>query len=100
MVAILVAALIPTSTIFAQSTPPSGPDIDVGPLLLAIVAVIILLAIPAVYFFWNKKRNPSRSLLMVSTDEQARALVKQAALHVGYNAITVYRYEDALDKLR
>src|SRR5207249_775680 len=42
----------------------------------------------------------TRSVLMVSTDEAARRLVKTAARRAGYNAITVYRYEDAIDRVR
>ena len=97
---LLIALLYPTQNTLAQSISPDSSTAKFVPLVLAIVVIAILFAISGGYFLWNSKRNPNRSLLMVSTDDEARMLVKSAAHRVGYNAVTVYRYEDALERLR
>ena len=81
------------------NAPPAGaPDIS---LILAILAAtVVVIALPFGYLLLRKNDKSTRSLLLVSTDEEAQAMVVAAAKRTGYRAITVYRYEDALDKLR
>jgi CheY-like chemotaxis protein len=101
IVLVMMLLVLPTSRLNAQAPHQiTNTEPNLGILLLIIVVVIMLLAIPTAYYLWDRRRNPTRSLLMVSTDEEARSLVKKAARKVGYNAVTVYRYEDALDRLR
>jgi CheY-like chemotaxis protein len=60
----------------------------------------VILALPTGYLLFSRAPRKTRSLLLVSTDEEARKLVASAAKRVGYATVSVYRYEDALDKLR
>jgi CheY-like chemotaxis protein len=64
------------------------------------LSTIVILALPAGYLLFSRAPRKARSLLLVSTDEEARKLVISAARRVGYATVSVYRYEDALDKLR
>ncbi len=75
-------------------------DVGLQVLLLIILSIIVILALPAGYLLFSRSPRKTRSLLLVSTDEEARKLVIRAAKRVGYVTISVYRYEDALDKLR
>ena len=68
--------------------------------VLIVVLAVVVLALPIGYFLLNKPRKSARSLLMVSTDTDAQRLISNAARRVGFQAIMVYRYEDALEKLR
>jgi len=73
---------------------------DIGLVLALVAALVVVLALPIGYLLLRKKDKFSRSLLLVSTDVEAQGLVSAAAKRAGYRAVTVYRYEDALDKLR
>src|SRR5258708_25626691 len=95
-----ILCFLPTINAFAQSGDTPIPTIDAGGVALIALAVIVLLGLPVVYVVANRKRLPMRALLIVSTDEEAAHLVARAARRVGYQAVTVYRYEDALEKLR
>jgi DNA-binding response OmpR family regulator len=68
---------------------------------LLLVAAIVLIAMPLAYLVVLRTLPKDRKvLLMVSTDDVARKLVKVAARRVGYWVEHVYRYEDGLQKLR
>ncbi|HVO42523.1 MAG TPA: hypothetical protein VMT34_07865 [Aggregatilineales bacterium] len=64
-------------------------------ILLAFVPFLLYLVL-----LMRRPRKTARSLLLVSTDETARKLIVGAARRVGYGTVPVYRYEDALEKLR
>jgi len=105
----VLAMLVGATPAFAQSPTPApatpGGIADFGwPLvIIIIVTLFVFLAAPLGYFSYRlikAARTPGRSLLMVSTDEGASKLVKAAARRVGYLVIHVYRYEDAIDKLK
>ena len=82
----------------AQSTAPTG--IGVGSILVIIFVVMALVGVPLAYFVLRRPSKNLPSLLLVSTDEDARSLVVKAAKNVGYRAVPVFRYEDALERLR
>ncbi len=67
--------------------------------LIALISVFVI-ALPTGYYLFARKPSATRSILLVSTDEEARNVVLKVARRLGYNTIHVYRYEDALDKLR
>ena len=90
---------LPTLSTRAQSTTQGQLSSEDLAVLIVVLAVVVL-ALPIGYFLLNKPRKSARSLLMVSTDTDAQRLISSAARRVGYQAITVYRYEDALEKLR
>jgi CheY-like chemotaxis protein len=75
-------------------------DVGLQVLLLIVLSTIVILTLPIGYLLFSRSPRKTRSLLLVSTDEEARKMVIQAAKRVGYVTISVYRYEDALDKLR
>jgi CheY-like chemotaxis protein len=97
---------LPDSRIGAQSPTPTPvvaqpPDTGGTEIIILVgVAVIALFVLPMVLLLFRKPPRELRSLLLVSTDETARRMVISAARKVGYQTIHVYRYEDALDKLR
>jgi CheY-like chemotaxis protein len=103
---LIVQSTLPASRIAAQSptaTPSLARPPDTGGteiIILIGIAVIALFVLPMVLLLLRKPPRELRSLLLVSTDETARRLVINAAKKVGYQTIHVYRYEDALDKLR
>jgi CheY-like chemotaxis protein len=103
---LIVQLSLPASRIAAQSptaTPSPARPPDTGGteiIILLGVVVIALFVLPMVLLLLRKPPRELRSLLLVSTDETARRLVINAAKKVGYQTIHVYRYEDALDKLR
>ncbi len=84
--------------VLAQSSVTSGPDMNV--ILLIILVVVALVGLPLTYYVLRRPEKTLPALLLVSTDEQARTLVIKAAKNVGYRAVPVFRYEDALEKLR
>ena len=104
-ITLLITALLiclPTLTSQAQ-TPTSSPQQRFSSeelAILIIVLVVVVVALPIGYLVLNKPRQSLRSLLLVSTDTEAQKLITNVARRVGYQAITVYRYEDALDRLR
>src|SRR5258708_40237124 len=81
-------------------TAASSGALDMGLVLALLIVLVVVLALPVAYLLLGKRDKFTRSLLLVSTDEEAQALVFAAAKHAGYRAVTVYRYADALDKLR
>lgn len=84
--------------VLAQATSSAG--IGVGWVILIILVVIAAIGVPLAYFVLRRPTKNLPSLLLVSTDEEARAIVIKAAKNVGYRAVSVFRYEDALDRLR
>jgi CheY-like chemotaxis protein len=84
--------------VLAQAAQPSG--IGVVGVLLIIVIIIAAIGLPLAYFVLRRPTKNLPSLLLVSTDEEARMMVIKAAKNLGYRAVSVFRYEDALDKLR
>jgi DNA-binding NtrC family response regulator len=82
----------------AQATPTTG--IGVVNVLIIVGVVMALIGLPLAYYVFHRPSKNLPSLLLVSTDEEARTLVTKAAKNVGYRAVTVFRYEDALEKLR
>lgn len=68
--------------------------------LFLIVGILLILALPLGYVLMSRGGRKTRSVLLVSTDDIARRLVTAAAKRVGYQTVHVYRYEDALEKLR
>jgi CheY-like chemotaxis protein len=95
----IVCFTIPSLQVAAQSADSSSSS-DLAALVLIALVLVLLLALPVIYMFSKQTSKPKHGLLFVSTDEAVFPMVKNAARHVGYNAITVYRYEDALDRLR
>jgi hypothetical protein len=98
----VVIGLISTKSAIAQGVLPNQPPpaIDVTVALLIIGLLVLVLILPVGYLLLRRSKKYDRSLLLVSTDESIFPMVKKAAQRYGYYAITVYRYEDALDKLR
>ncbi|MEP7284290.1 MAG: hypothetical protein ABI947_00820 [Chloroflexota bacterium] len=101
---VITSALLtlPTLRSLAQASAPgtaSGP-LDTTAIVLIGALLVILIALPIGYVVLRRPQPITRSVLMVSTDEAARRLVRMAARRAGYNAITVYRYEDAVDRIR
>lgn len=95
-----VAAQSPTP---AAGTTSATADAGLVLVIVIIVTLFFILVLPLGYFSYRLIRaavTPNRSLLMVSTDEIASKLVKAAARRAGYLVIHVYRYEDAIDKLK
>lgn len=82
----------------AQASQSTG--IGVVNVIIVIAVVMALIGIPLAYFVFRRPTKNLPSLLLVSTDEEARTLVTKAAKNVGYRAVPVFRYEDALEKLR
>ncbi len=64
------------------------------------LSAIALLTLPVGYFLFSRSPRTARSILLVSTDLGTHKLFTAAARRSGYQTIQVYRYEDALDKLR
>ncbi len=69
-------------------------------ILILVLSAIALLVLPLGYFLFGRSPRTTRSLLLVSTDVDTHRLVTSAARHSGYQTVQVYRYEDALEKLR
>jgi len=86
-------------TLQAPAIPAAGVP-DIGLVLVILAVTVVVLALPFGYLLLRKSDRTMPSLLLVSTDEEAAAMVVAAAKRAGYRAVTVYRYEDALDKLR
>ncbi len=68
-------------------------------MFLLAVGAILILSLPVGYYVITRSA-PGRSLLLVSTDPEASALVSRAARRAGYRAVHVYRYEDGLELIR
>jgi len=92
-----IGAQSPTPTAIADQPPNTG---GTEIIILVGVAVIALFVLPMILLLVRQPARELRSLLLVSTDETARRMVINAAKKAGYQTIHVYRYEDALDKLR
>lgn len=75
----------------------NGPDFT---LLIVLLAIAVLTLLPAGYFLLRRPSRAAQSLLLVSTNEATGKLVTNAAKHQGYATVKVYRYEDALDRLK
>jgi CheY-like chemotaxis protein len=86
----------PPATAPDQSTTGITPEI----ILLLVLSAIALLTLPIGYFLFSRPPRTIRSLLLVSTDLETHKLVSAAARRTGYQTVQVYRYEDALEKLR
>jgi len=94
-------ATIPSLIAAAQSPgADAAPNLDIVTFGVIAAVVLIILGLPVAYFLASRTAPPRHSLLFVSTDEKAQPLITAAARRVGYRAIPVYRYEDALEKLR
>ncbi len=101
----LASADTPMPTIVASpvsTNAPGEPIAGITPeiILLLVLSAIALLTLPVGYFLFSRPPRTIRSLLLVSTDLETHKLVTAAARRTGYQTIQVYRYEDALDKLR
>ncbi len=92
-------ALITVRAAQASGNQP-GTSGDLIEALVIIGALVLLFIVPVVFYVLGRRSAPTRSLLLVSTDENARDLVIQAAKRTGYRALIAYRYEDGLEKLR
>ncbi|HLY26672.1 MAG TPA: hypothetical protein VKQ72_10055, partial [Aggregatilineales bacterium] len=90
---------IQTPTDQPGTVPPTALA-DVIPALVIVVVVIGVFVLPVAYYALRRPGGPTRSLLLVSTDESARDMVIRAAKRAGYRALIAYRYEDGLEKLR
>jgi hypothetical protein len=88
-----------TGTIQAP-TDQAGNAGNLIPALLIVAVVIALFLVPVAIYVFRRPAGPTRSLLLVSTDESARDMVIRASKRAGYRAQVAYRYEDGLDKLR
>src|SRR6185503_6550747 len=86
----------PASTASSASTDGISPEF----ILLLILSAVALLTLPLGYFLFSRSSRTVRSILLVSTDLETHKVFTTAAKHVGYQTIQVYRYEDALDRLR
>jgi CheY-like chemotaxis protein len=62
--------------------------------------VVTVVGVPIAYFLFRQPSAHASALLLVSTDDSTSKLVVSAAKQAGYPTVHVYRYEDALDKLR
>jgi CheY-like chemotaxis protein len=69
-------------------------------LLIILLAVAVLTLLPAGYVLRRRSSRAAQALLLVSTNEVTGKLVTNAAKHQGYATVKVYRYEDALDRLK
>ncbi len=75
----------------------NGPEFT---LLIILMAVAVLTLLPAGYFLLRRPSRAAQSLLLVSTNDATGKLVTNAAKRMGYTTVKVYRYEDALDRLK
>lgn len=65
------------------------------------MAAIVLIAMPLAYLVVLRTVPKDRkTLLLVSTDDVARKLVRDAARRAGFWVEHVYRYEDGIQKLK
>jgi CheY-like chemotaxis protein len=107
----IVVSGLPTLVLNAQSPNPqaSSPGAAAnggsGAVFIVVMIVLLLLVVvaPLGVFAYRMIRGAAKTnqaLLIVSTDEEASKLVKAAAKRVGYTVLHVYRYEDAIDKLK
>src|SRR5688572_12430619 len=96
---IAVLVIVPSMRVTAQTFDMSNSS-DLSAIVAIGLVLLLLLALPVTYLMFKQSNRPKHSLLLVSTDEAVFPLVKNAARRTSYNAITVYRYEDALEKLR
>jgi CheY-like chemotaxis protein len=69
-------------------------------LLIILLAIAVLTLLPTGYLLARRSSRTGQSLLLVSTNEATGKLVTSAAKHQGYATVRVYRYEDALDRLK
>ena len=93
----LTATPAPTGTGAAANQP---ADIDPMLPLLIILIVSALVGVPVAYFLFRRPTAHASAILLVSTDDSTSKLVISAAKQAGYQTVHVYRYEDALDRLR
>ena len=117
LLAVMLASALPTSQTYALeatavpavSTPvapppflPAATSDGISPevILLLILSAAALLTLPLGYFLFSRPPRTVRSILLVSTDLETHKVFTAAAKRSGYQTIQVYRYEDALDKLR
>jgi hypothetical protein len=114
LLAIVLISTLPTSRTAAQAgTPVPTATIAVGPatassenaispeiILLLFLSAIALLTLPLGYFLFSRSSRNDRSILLVSTDLGTHKVFTAGARRSGYQTIQVYRYEDALEKLR
>jgi CheY-like chemotaxis protein len=106
------AAQAETPTPAVAATPSPGPsgaaataadqpsDLSPAMLVLMILIMAVILGVPLGYFYFRKPAARGRAILLVSTDEATRKLLIGAARKAGFRTEHVYRYEDALEKLR
>jgi CheY-like chemotaxis protein len=94
------AAMTPSPTGTGASTADQPSDLSPAMLVLMILITVVILGVPLGYFYFRKPAARGRAILLVSTDEATRKLMIGAAKKVGFRTEHVYRYEDALDKLR
>ncbi len=96
-----VPTLAPTPVPVTPPSPaPADLDSSAQVVLLIILSALVILALPVGYLLFSRTPRTSRSVLLVSTDEEARRLVIEAAKRAGFATVAVYRYEDALERLR
>jgi CheY-like chemotaxis protein len=93
---ITVAAVPPASTVTPGATDGISPEL----IVLLILSALALLTLPLGYLLFSRSGRTVRSILLVSTDLETHKVFTAAAKRSGYQTIQVYRYEDALDRLR
>lgn len=96
------APVTPSPAPSATGTTAAGQPSDLSPAMLALMTLIMaaILGVPLGYFYFRKPAARGRAILLVSTDEATRKLMISAAKKAGFRTEHVYRYEDALDRLR
>lgn len=96
-----VATVTPSPAPTGTGTTTDQPS-DLNPSLLVLMILIMtaIVGVPVGYFYFRKPAARGRAILLVSTDDSTRKLMISAAKKAGFRTEHVYRYEDALEKLR